>query len=125
MQVLERNAVGRGGPGQGQQHARLLPLQHHAHHLQAVHPLHEKAYDPGTARQLHAKGDHAAAAEVAIKDLFEDAGKGRTGKLYEEDGKFYASGKQNENNDLLLGVDTEPSQKLRNGDIEEKFFPEF
>ena len=69
--------------------------------------------------------ENTVAAEDAIKDLFEDAGKGRTGKLYEEDGKFYASGKQNENNDLLLGVETEPSQKLRNGDIEERFFPRY
>ena len=69
--------------------------------------------------------ENTVAAEVAIKQLFEDAGKGRTGKLYEEDGKFYASGKQNENNDLLLGVETEPSQKLRNGDIEERFFSRY
>lgn len=69
--------------------------------------------------------ENTVAAEDAIKDLFEDAGKGRTGKLYEEDGKFYASGKQNENNDLLLGVETEPSQELRNGDIEERFFSRY
>jgi hypothetical protein len=68
---------------------------------------------------------NAYAAEVAIKQLFEDAGKGRTGKLYEEDGTFYASGKQNEYDDLLLGVETEPSQKLRNGDIEERFFTRY
>ena len=66
---------------------------------------------------------NAYAAEVAIKELFEDAGKGRTGKLYEEDGKFYASGEQNVVGDLLFGVETEPSQKLRNGDIELRFFP--
>ena len=69
--------------------------------------------------------ENTVAAEVAIKELFEDAGKGRTGKLYEEDGTFYASGKQNEYDDLLLGVETEPSQKLRNGDIEERFFTRY
>ena len=67
--------------------------------------------------------ENTVAAEVAIKELFEDAGKGRTGKLYEEDGKFYASGEQNVVGDLLFGVETEPSQKLRNGDIESRFFP--
>ena len=69
--------------------------------------------------------ENTVAAEDEIKDLFEDAGKGRTGKLYEEDGEFYASGKQNEYDDLLLGVETEPSQKLRNGDIEERFFSRY
>jgi FtsP/CotA-like multicopper oxidase with cupredoxin domain len=69
--------------------------------------------------------DHQVEATAAIKELFENGGKGRTGKYYEEDGKFYASGERNVAGDLLLGEDTEPSQKNRNGDIEEMFFSRY
>ena len=66
---------------------------------------------------------HANEAEEAIKALFGEGGRGRFGKFYEKDGAYFASGAANDRGDLLLGTETEPSQKLRISDVKEKFFP--